>query len=1189
MFFRHVGADDGINSLRINCIAQDADGFIWIGTPEGLVKYYGQTGRVYKNQVNDPSSLSNDEVLGILSDSRGHLWIGTMDGLNLYDKDHDCFIVFRKQGQDSSSLGNSMVRIIFETKKGDLYVGHYDGFARMIVNANDPSKTKFINRHFFEIKDRIEINDANWSRNDVGAMCEDADGCIWIGTWRKGIYKYDPLHDKLKDYSVYKKKETRCSRILRDSENTIWFAGYEGEGLYVYDRSGDSLRNIKISNIKAGNSINGFIEDDQKRLRIVTEDGMRIVDLRTEQPVAFPGNEENSHTICHNSLTTVFTDRSNTTWIGSNDKGLFYISSKEILIEPVVSLQAKSRQLLNAGHDKIFVFDHNLQVHQLSRTSHKYSDLVLQSSVNFNANPDHEGNIFFNETGEYYSLKDRCVKKMDIHRPVMTGAEIQALSTDRKGNVFCKFNQSDEAGIYLKKENKYYDIILKDRYNPQRTLQITDYSRSINDTLYFLDKTAVYQLEDYSGNLKQILSASDIPGFSFNFEKFILDRNGNYFLLAYDKIYFFCPASRTVKLVVDNTESGKISSMVLDNNNDLWYASVKGITCYKKQENKFYLYDKSDGISGNGFTGLSCSDSSGYLYFSTLEGILIINPAITHSNAFVPPVVFTGFRLFNKTVGINKEAEKFSLEKSINEMKEIVLRHDQNFITIEFAALSYKQSEKNQYAFYLDGLEDEWHYAGTNRTAVYNGLAPGTYVFRVKASNNSGVWNEEGRSLRIVILPPFWQQWWFIVSMALLLLFGAWSYYRYRLRSLEHQKIVLEKKVKERTAEVVAQKEEINAQADNLKEINVLLEERNEEVQVQADELAQLNATKDKFFSIIAHDLKNPFQAITGLSELLLTEYEQYDVAKVKGFITMIHASSTSASNLLINLLQWARSQTSSIKIKPELFNLHGLVRDVFMLLSSNANDKQVSLQNLVPLNTGLFADRNMINTVIRNLVNNAIKYTPENGIIKVSAAEENNKLIIRVSDNGVGMNAETCSGLFRIDKHISTPGTKGEAGTGLGLIICKDFIEKHGGSIRVESEQGRGTHFIIQMNPAEDIRFDDSAPTQVDIEKSEVRSVQIEEVKTTDENVSAAENENNSDDLPLLLVVDDDEKIRVSIISYFSKSYRIIAADNGKKGLDVALNECPDLIAVSYTHLDVYKRQIKKQRNFRWRKASMR
>jgi len=238
------------------------------------------------------------------------------------------------------------------------------------------------------------------------------------------------------------------------------------------------------------------------------------------------------------------------------------------------------------------------------------------------------------------------------------------------------------------------------------------------------------------------------------------------------------------------------------------------------------------------------------------------------------------------------------------------------------------------------------------------------------------------------------------------------------------------------------------------------------EIELQKSEniLRIANATKDKFFSIIAHDLKNPFNTIKGFSELLLTNIKSYDTSKIIAFVNAIYSSSKNANKLLENLLEWSRAQTGKIEFYPQDLLLKELLIDVISLSEDLSGAKNISVDYEIPDNFTLFADRNMINTILRNLITNAIKFTEEEGSVTINAEQLDDRIVVAVNDTGVGMTQELIGKLFQIDKIVTTLGTNDEKGTGLGLILCKEFVERHGGKIWVESEVGKGSSFYFTV-----------------------------------------------------------------------------------------------------------------------------
>jgi signal transduction histidine kinase len=252
----------------------------------------------------------------------------------------------------------------------------------------------------------------------------------------------------------------------------------------------------------------------------------------------------------------------------------------------------------------------------------------------------------------------------------------------------------------------------------------------------------------------------------------------------------------------------------------------------------------------------------------------------------------------------------------------------------------------------------------------------------------------------------------------------------------------------------------IEEQAEELKVSNDHLTNQKLKIEEQAKNLSLLNATKDKFFSIIAHDLRNPFNTVIGFSDILLQNFRKYPEDKIEKFLGYIHSSSIIGNDLLSNLLTWSRSQSGSITFKPEKLELTTIVQESLNLLEANAHQKGITILKSFPNEIFCSFDENMIKTVIRNLVSNAIKFTSHKGEINITIEKKGDVITISVRDNGVGIAKEHQERLFQADSNVSTKGTSNESGTGLGLILCKEFVEKHGGRIWVESEEGKGSAF---------------------------------------------------------------------------------------------------------------------------------
>ncbi|MCG8701384.1 MAG: ATP-binding protein, partial [Bacteroidales bacterium] len=361
--------------------------------------------------------------------------------------------------------------------------------------------------------------------------------------------------------------------------------------------------------------------------------------------------------------------------------------------------------------------------------------------------------------------------------------------------------------------------------------------------------------------------------------------------------------------------------------------------------------------------------------------------------------------------------------------------------------------------------------------ALYNNLEPGDYNFEVKASNSDGFWNEKSTTLQISITPPFYKTLLFKFLSIIFALFAIYLIIIARTHQIKKQNKLLDRLVRERTEELHTKNEELNVQKEELYDINSLLEERQQRVEEQSeklstqaneltkqrDKLKETNAAKDKLFSIIAHDLKNPLNTISGLTELIVLKGDNYEKDKILKLIRAMYTSILKFQKLLENLLQWSRTQIGGIKFSPKRVDISVLVENIIQMIIKTAEQKGNTIKVNIEPQLMAYADEDMLELILRNLLTNAQKYT-QNGMIGIQANNTDTHTQIIVEDTGVGMDAEQLKLLFRIDKSNSTPGTDGEEGTGLGLIICKEFIDYHKGTIHVESTEDKGTKFKISL-----------------------------------------------------------------------------------------------------------------------------
>ncbi|HAN19120.1 MAG: hypothetical protein A2X13_02500 [Bacteroidetes bacterium GWC2_33_15] len=540
------------------------------------------------------------------------------------------------------------------------------------------------------------------------------------------------------------------------------------------------------------------------------------------------------------------------------------------------------------------------------------------------------------------------------------------------------------------------------------------------------------------------------------------------------------------------------SNQIINVNNKLHFSSDREYYTFNYNENKFELFiHPKDTTSENVFADtLSwkrindeiitnfyiATQEDSTTWFGTTKGTFryIGHPDKDYFDLYPALIrkVFSGDSvLYNgtnfKKVEIHPDSTSFELLLDPNPTINTgtVLNYKNNSLTFQYASPFYEEEQKNTYSYFLDGYDKDWSVWSIENKKEYTNLPEGTYTFKVKSKNIYGI--ESGTAeYKFVILPPWYRTFaaylsYFILStLFIVLIVKLYTY------NLIKEKENLEKIVKQRTQEILMQNEEILVQAEHLKDANewisaknIELESQKEEIEKKKDQLEISNATKNKFFRIIAHDLRSPISTFVNSTAYVLTDLDDFDKEKTKSFLSELNKLSQTTYNLLENLLDWSSSQMGEIKFNPRTFDIVSIIKENIELIKNKLESKEIELLVFVPDKLDVFADENMIHTVIRNLISNAAKFTGNKGKIEIRCTANNELCTISITDNGIGIKNEELDKLFRIDQHHTTPGTQNEKGSGLGLILCKEFIQHNGGTITVTSEHGKGSTFTFTLN----------------------------------------------------------------------------------------------------------------------------
>ncbi|HEY8733569.1 MAG TPA: ATP-binding protein, partial [Puia sp.] len=510
----------------------------------------------------------------------------------------------------------------------------------------------------------------------------------------------------------------------------------------------------------------------------------------------------------------------------------------------------------------------------------------------------------------------------------------------------------------------------------------------------------------------------------------------------------------------DGLPDNAVFGLLQDSKLNLWLSTNKGIAKLNRHTKSVKVYGVEDGLQSYEFKEHAyCKSSAGVMYFGGVNGFNEFSPDSIQENRQESPLVITGFRISNKDIPVALNSDDPSpLKKDITETKKITLSYAHSIISFEFASLNFMSPKRNQYAYMLEGFDKNWNYVGNQRTATYTNLDPGHYIFKIKGLNSEGEWSDRMRVIELNITPPFWLTWWFKLAILLCVVCGGATFYRLRVRSIKAQKRHLEELVLERTRQLAYSIDE---------ERKARLNE--EQARLQAEKASR---AKSEFLANMSHELRTPMNGIIGFTDLVLT-MDLEDMQRE--YIGHVNTSGHNLLGIINDILDFSKIEAGKFVIENLPFQLHKLVEEVVDLLSVKAFEKKLELIcEIDPLLPQEFmGDPMRIRQILINLIGNGIKFTNQGEIVVSLKGEEvicrdNQKkfqrLSIQVKDTGIGIPEEKLTAIFEEFTQVDSSTTRKFGGTGLGLSIARKFTEIMNGGLKVKSELGKGSTFILQL-----------------------------------------------------------------------------------------------------------------------------
>ncbi|MGM9476116.1 two-component regulator propeller domain-containing protein [Pedobacter sp. GSP4] len=1127
--FNHLTIDNGLSQNSVMAIAQDKSQFIWMGTRHGLNRYDGYRFKIYSNSSDNQNSISDNVITSLLSDSRGRLWVGTENGLNIYNAKTDRFLRINKRSS-ANSFSCDSVECVYEDPQKNIWIGTYNGL-NLVIDAEKQIFKKFL------------FNKSNYKSglNYVFSVFKDDRQNLWVGTFNglvriyqvKGKYHFEIFrHNPNNKNSI---SANAIKSIVIDKQKNLWLGTYNGLNLFDYQHK--TFKRYQTSTSDPNSIINNDIRkltcDKAGNIWIGTQEGLSILNPVTRNFTNYRYDPDQPNGLSQNSIHSIFQDINGSMYVGTFYKGVNVVypsATPFTVLRNSKNQQGLSSNIVSAmaedEHHNLWIGTEGGGLNYVNRNNHSISYYKSAPNDGNGLNSNLIKTLCLDKTGKLlvgthrgglylFNRATNNFKKIVNVKDVKNspgGAEVIAITEDSYGTVWVG---SRDGLSTLKKTNGEYAAAtvkspieknLKNKY-----IQIIFEDKAKN--LWIGTMAGLYVYNPTSKIIKAYYrSKANTKGLKSDHINCIVQlQNGNIGVgTAFGGLSIFNGRTFKTYSEKDGLPNSNIFGIIEDDNKNLWISTDKGLSKLVTQTGKFINYTKSDGLAGNDFNIRSfLKDSHGELFFGGYDGLTTFYPAQIDINQNVAPITFTGLKLFNQPVVVN--GPDGLLKEDIKNTQQITFKYDNNNFSIDFALLNYIKPEKNSYSYLLKGHSKNW--VKTDIPSVsYADLPSGSYTLMVSGNNNDGNPGGTPAVLKITVLPPFWATWWaYLIYLAffsgLLFLIVRYLFVRALLK-------------------------------------------RTEDIQKM----------KLNFFTYVAHEIRTPLTLILGPLENLSNQYQ--NDTELNRQIIPIKNNANRLMRLITELMDFRKAETGHLTLHVTEDNIIDFISEIYLSFSHLAQTNSIQYQFVHEQeHINLFFDKRQLEKVLFNLLSNAFKFCSNGGQIVVTALEQADEVEISISDNGLGIPAESLKNLFsdyfQIDEQSSN-----QIGSGIGLALSKAIVEEHKGHIAVEStpaENGsRGfTKFTVRLKKG----------------KSHFKTALFDGVKDypSHPNLYTETVENGVTDLKTakpvdlaqetILIVEDNSEIRQLISSLVGGSYQVTESENGLLGWETAVETLPDLI----------------------------
>jgi signal transduction histidine kinase/ligand-binding sensor domain-containing protein/CheY-like chemotaxis protein len=1108
--FEHLSVEDGLAQESVLAMAQDRDGFMWFGTQNGLSRFDGYRFVNFRNVAGDPTTVGSNWVRVLHVDRKGRLWIGTDGGLALYDPTAQAFRQYLPNDQSGRrGNGNRRVRAIVDDGKDGLWVGTADGLQHV-----DIASGRFTSWY------HVAGDPHSLADNDINALALDKRGRLWIGTGA-GVDSLDGAMLRFEHHRLASGGAETVQALLLDGADNLWIGLLNGLERMPLGTSRSTPRRYGPADGIPRVWISALYDDGKGQVWVGShDDGLYRWDKTHDRFEAHRMVVTDKHSPADDHISALFRDRVGTFWVGTWFGGVSRVDLSSGGFARIVRehdgfgipADNRVRAMDNDGSGRLWLASaSSLQLYDPSRSGADAYRIWRHQPGNPNSPIDPLVNAVVRDRDGIVWIGGRTgITRFDVasgrfKRRVLVPGDtdannVRAMTLGRDGALWI----STRGGLHRLEPRT--GALESFRHDPGRQASLADdivrpvledrRGRLWVGTFNGLD------LLDRANKRFRHFRHDPYQASSLNHDEvhaLLEDRAGNVWVgTAGGLNKMVTAADGSVSFVRYTTRDGlvddSVAAMLEDVSGAIWVSTNNGLSRFDPANNSWRSYTAADGTTdGAYFDGSALRAPDGTLYFGGFNGITAFDPHALRYNGIAPPAVITGIQIFNRPV---QQAYPWLLTGPVENTRAITLSFQHSVFSLEFSALHYAAPKRNRFAYKLEGFDQGWVYTdASKRFATYTNLAPGHYVFRVRAANKDGVWSDTPATLSITVEPPIWGTWWFRSAVALLLLGGCYGGYALRVRGLSRQKERLEGLVSTRTREIALQNSRLERQTEELRE-------REREVRRNTSELAEANRAlyenerrlqlakqraedaarqKSEFLANMSHEMRTPLAGVIGMLGFALRDNGVRPSTREQ--IVRGQANAQSLLAIINDLLDFSKIEAGKLSIENIDFALDAAIQNVVCLFAEQAAAHSVgfAIELADDLPRFVVGDPTRLRQVLVNLVGNAFKFTPSGQVsLRVERRPEDQALgaddttghMIRfsVQDTGIGIAPAALPRLFQKFEQADTTTTRRYGGTGLGLAICRQLVELMGGTISVTSVPGRGSTFSFVLPLADGV-----------------------------------------------------------------------------------------------------------------------